>query len=84
MAAIEAQACGKPVVCSNHGGLPEVIEGSSGLLFRSGDVEDLYRRLSEISSDSSLRQRFSDAAVANAKRFSWEAIMADLQMVYQS
>jgi glycosyltransferase involved in cell wall biosynthesis len=84
MAAIEAQACGKPVVCSNHGGLPEVIERSSGLLFRSGDANDLYRQLSQIAADVSLRQRFSEAAVANANRFSWESIVADLQVVYES
>jgi glycosyltransferase involved in cell wall biosynthesis len=84
MAAIEAQACGKPVVCTNHGGLPEVIDKSSGLLFRSNDADDLHRRLTQIASDVSLRQRFSDAAVVNAKRFSWEAIVADLQLVYQS
>ncbi len=84
MAAIEAQACGKPVVCSNHGGLPEVIENSSGLLFRSGDVDDLYRQLSQIALDVPLRRRLSEAALVNAKRFSWESIVADLQLVYEA
>ncbi len=82
MAAIEAQACGRPVVCSNHGGLPEVINRSSGLLFRSGDVDDLARQLRTLMDDPALQQRFSVAAVANAQRFAWETITSDLDQVY--
>ena len=83
MAAIEAQACGKPVVCSDHGGLPEVISPSSGLLFRVGDSEHLTQKLRTLMDDVSLRRRFSEAAEGNAKRFAWEAITTELYRVYQ-
>jgi glycosyltransferase involved in cell wall biosynthesis len=83
MAAIEAQACGKPVVCSNHGGLPEVISPSSGLLFQVDDSEHLAQRLRTLMDDAGLRRRFSEAAEVNAKRFAWEAIADELYRVYQ-
>jgi len=84
MAAIEAQACGRPVVCSNHGGLPEVVDRSSGLLFRSGDLDDLTRQLRTLMDDSSLRGRCSEAAVLNARRFAWENITQELAEVYRA
>jgi glycosyltransferase involved in cell wall biosynthesis len=84
MAAIEAQACGRPVVCSNHGGLPEVINRSSGLLFRSGDLEDLTQQLRTLMDNATMRQQFSRAAVENARRFAWETITEELGEVYRS
>ena len=83
MAAIEAQACGRPVVCSTDGGLPEVVSPASGLLFQSGDVEDLTRQLRGLLENPSLHRRLADAAVTNAKRFAWESITAELHEVYQ-
>lgn len=84
MAAIEAQACGRPVVCSNHGGLPEVVDRSSGLLFRSGDLDDLTQQLRVLMDNSSMRQQFSEAAVTNARRFAWESITKELGDVYRA
>lgn len=82
MAAIEAQACGRPVVCSDHGGLPEVIDLSSGLLFRPGDVQDLTDQLRRLMDNPVLHSRFAAAAVVNARRFAWETITSDLDKVY--
>jgi glycosyltransferase involved in cell wall biosynthesis len=82
MAAIEAQACGRPVVCSNDGGLPEVVQRTSGLLFRSGDIDDLVQQLRTLMDDPGLHQRFAAAAVTNARRFAWETITSDLDQVY--
>jgi glycosyltransferase involved in cell wall biosynthesis len=83
MAAIEAQACGVPVLCSNHGGLPEVIQDSSGLMFKCGDAEDLAAKLRSLMDDRELRQRLAGNSVANAERFSWENIVADLDLAYR-
>ncbi len=47
MAALEAFAAGKPVVASNLGSLPFVIEdGKSGILFEPGNVDDLVEKVS--------------------------------------
>jgi glycosyltransferase involved in cell wall biosynthesis len=82
MAAIEAQACGKPVICSNHGGLPEVITSSSGLLFRAGDSADLAQQLRFLMDDTPMRRRLSEGAEKNAHRFAWETITSELSQVY--
>jgi glycosyltransferase involved in cell wall biosynthesis len=83
MAAIEAQACGKAVVCSNNGGLPEVIQPESGLLFEAGDAGSLAQRLRQIIDSPWLLERLSRAAVRNAQRFAWENIVAQLDSVYR-
>ncbi len=69
-------------MCSNHGGLPEVITQSSGLLFRSGDVDDLVHQLRTLMDNPGLQQRFAAAAVTNAQRFAWETITSNLDEVY--
>jgi glycosyltransferase involved in cell wall biosynthesis len=46
---IEAMAYGKPVIGSEIGGIPEMIdEGDNGFLFESGNGSDLYQRLSTV------------------------------------
>jgi len=49
MAALEAFAAGKPVVASNLGSLPYVVEdGKSGILFEPGNVEDLIEKVNHL------------------------------------
>lgn len=74
MAALEAQACGKPVICSNHGGLPEVISPKSGLFFSVGDSEELASCLRELLTDGSLYRSKAEASRPNAFRFAWSQI----------
>jgi glycosyltransferase involved in cell wall biosynthesis len=82
MAAVEAQACGKPVVASDHGGLPETVPEEVGGRFPVGDAPALARRLDALLSDQALYQRCARAALANARRFDWSAICDDLQGYY--
>ncbi|MBI3698434.1 MAG: glycosyltransferase family 4 protein [Acidobacteria bacterium] len=83
MAAAEAQACGKPVVCTAHGGLPEVISESSGLFFPVGDPEALAAQVCSLLADR--RRYFSmvRAARENSRRFRWSAIVDQLEQIYQ-
>jgi len=82
MAALEAQACGKPVVCSRHGGLPEVVTEQSARFFPTGDSGALATELESLLRSSEERQRMSIAARANAEKFSWQQVACDLDNIY--
>jgi glycosyltransferase involved in cell wall biosynthesis len=84
MAALEAQACGKPVVCSNHGGLPEVISQRSGLFFPVANAEALADSLSQLLQNADLYRSQAEAARPNALRFAWPRIVDDLEATYRS
>lgn len=62
-AVLEAMALGATVVCSNAGGMAEIVEdGVSGLLFEAGDAEALSRALERGLRDRALRERVGVAA----------------------
>jgi N-acetyl-alpha-D-glucosaminyl L-malate synthase BshA len=67
LAALEALACGTPVVATHVGGLPEVIrEGEDGFLLPVGDVEAMAEAVGMILDDGALHQRLSASARAGA------------------
>ena len=75
IAAVEAQAAGRPVVGANAGGLTEtVVDGETGVLVPEGDVDALAEALAQTDFT-----RFDPARVrANAERFSREAFRRGL------
>jgi glycosyltransferase involved in cell wall biosynthesis len=82
MAALEAQACGKPVVCSNHGGLPEVVSQKSGLFFPIGNSEKLCECLFQLLRNDDLRDSMATEARNNASRFEWATIAERIDVIY--
>ena len=70
---LEAMACGKPVVASNVGGIPFVVEdGKTGLLFESGNVEDLAEKVIFLLQNEELRKKMGEAGRERARGFTWE------------
>ncbi|TCD46976.1 N-acetyl-alpha-D-glucosaminyl L-malate synthase BshA [Chlorobium sp. N1] len=70
LAALEAMACGVPVVATDAGGFPEFIEnGRHGFLCRPGDVETMTRRAVELLSDPVRLEAFAGASEEQARRF---------------
>jgi N-acetyl-alpha-D-glucosaminyl L-malate synthase BshA len=62
LAALEAMACGAPVIASAAGGLPEVVEHEeTGYLFRPGDVDAMAEAGIQILRDGALRARLAEA-----------------------
>lgn len=83
MVAAEAQACGAPVVCSDNGGLPEVVSPQSGELFRAGSAEALIESVRGLLEDPNRLARYGEQARPNAARFSWDCIARDFQTSYR-
>jgi N-acetyl-alpha-D-glucosaminyl L-malate synthase BshA len=70
LAALEAMACGVPVVASDVGGVSEVVaDGETGFLAAAGDVASMARHARRLLTDEDLRRRMSRAArhLAEAK-----------------
>lgn len=71
LAAIEAMACGVPVVAAAVGALPEIVsDGVNGLLARPGDCADLADRISALLSDGGLAARVAGQGLATARAYS--------------
>ncbi|TCO53090.1 glycosyltransferase family 4 protein [Actinocrispum wychmicini] len=68
--AIEAMACGVPVVATSGGALPEVV-GDAGVIVPPGSPEALARALRDLLADPVRRKRLGEAGTARAARLSW-------------
>jgi D-inositol-3-phosphate glycosyltransferase len=84
LVALEAQACGTPVVAAEVGGLRYVVEdGVSGALVEGHDPGDHADRVLEILRDPQLASAMGRAAVERSTRFSWDATAAGMLSVYR-
>ncbi len=72
MPALEAMACGTPVIVANTSSLPEVT-GAAGILVDPLDVEAIARAMQQVCSEQELRQSLRFRGVAQAKKFTWDA-----------
>jgi glycogen(starch) synthase len=79
LVALEALACGVPVVATSVGGLPEiVVDGQSGILVPPGDPAALAQALRALLTDERLRLRLAQGARRRAERFSLNRRSRDL------
>jgi glycosyltransferase involved in cell wall biosynthesis len=70
MAALEAMACGLPVIISAIGGIPEiVVDGETGMLIPPGNGDSLLQALRAVLSSSALRERLGAAGRRRVERF---------------
>jgi len=81
---LEAAACGKPAICSNVGGIPEmVIHGKTGYLINPGDVDALVYYLARILSSDSLKEDMGMAACKYVQEhFSCEVMVRKYLKLY--
>jgi glycosyltransferase involved in cell wall biosynthesis len=85
LSALEAMACGVPVVASNVGGLPEVItDGVTGFLHPPADVQGMAASAIKVLSDAALHERMAAAGVRLAvDRFSANRIVPQYETLYE-
>ncbi|WFE26480.1 D-inositol-3-phosphate glycosyltransferase [Solwaraspora sp. WMMD791] len=83
LVALEAQACGTPVLAAAVGGLVTAVrDGHSGLLVDGHDPAEWGRALGGLLAAPGLRQRLGRGAVTHARQFSWSRTAAGLLRVY--
>ncbi len=82
-AALEAMACGLPIVGARYGAISETApDGQVGQLYASGDSRDLGKTLHELANDPANYKRYSAGAVAQAEAHSLEATARQLHELY--
>ena len=83
LVALEAQACGTPVVAAAVGGLRYVVaDGRTGFLVSGHDPADHAERLLHVLRDPAAAERMGLAGVEQAARFSWDATASEVLEVY--
>lgn len=80
--ALEAMACGTPVVVADRASLPEVV-GEAGLLVDPDDPDDIAQALARALTDEPLRERMRELGLAQAAHFTWEKAARETLGVYQ-
>ena len=83
LAALEAMACGSPVIATNVGGIPEVIEhGKSGFLSSVGDTDDMTKNTLKLLESTSALNSFKKQAVLRAQKFDINKVLPIYEELY--
>ena len=80
--ALEAMACGTPVITTDISSLPEIV-GDAGLLITPDDEHALTTTIAKVLSDSTLYEQLRTKGLLQAKYFTWERTSRETLKVYQ-
>lgn len=84
LAALEAMACGTPVVASDVGGLSYLVrDGETGFLVPEGNAELFAEKISLLLHDSQLRNEMGRKGIEEAQEYSWWNIGERMLELYQ-
>ena len=83
---IESLAIGKPIIGSNMGGIPELVEDNKcGYIYNANDIEDLSNKMEKLFKDDKLVIKFSKNSKDRAKKlYSEEVYYKKLIKIYSS
>jgi len=81
---LESSACGKPVVVSDVGGLPEVVENDvTGFIVKANDIEATTNAIEKLIHNEELRKKFGNAGHVRVKdKFDWQKNVTDMINIY--
>lgn len=83
LSALEAMACGLPVVATNVGGIPEIVEhGKSGVLCPLGDLDALSEGVLRIAGSLESWERYSAGALEAVKPYTKDVIVSRYEALY--
>jgi len=83
LVALEAMACGTPVVGTRVGGLQTLIaDGESGLLVPAGDYQALAEAMAQVLTDPRLRMHLAHGARDRAEHYTWRRVGDQIETLY--
>ncbi|MFZ5786625.1 MAG: glycosyltransferase, partial [Acidobacteriota bacterium] len=80
--ALEAMACGCPVLAAGTGSLPEVC-GDAARLLEPTDADAWLDSIAALAASSSARAEMVEAGLARAARFTWERTARGVAAIYR-
>lgn len=85
VAVLEASACGRPVIASKIGGVPEVLQHeNTGLLVEPKNVEQLSEAIIKLASDINLMKKYGEQGYRfAAENYRWEKNVDDMALLYE-
>jgi glycosyltransferase involved in cell wall biosynthesis len=80
---LEALSCGTPVISTDVGGIPDYVNEECGWLLPLGDNEAAFQCVKRLAEDRGLARAKRRAARAQAERFSWQQVAAQITAGYR-
>ena len=79
LVAVEALACGTPVIASNQGGLPEIVNDEVGMIFEVDNVNELAEKVNQVLSSTYERKTLNNYVF---NKYSQEELINQLIDIY--
>lgn len=81
---LESMACGKPVIASRVGGIPEILRNKEhGILVEAGNPRMLSEAISFVLQDSIAATKMSEFARREAQKYTWDSVVAQVEKAYK-
>ena len=81
---LEVQACGTPVVGTNIGGIPDIIQnGFNGFLISPKSSQAIVGAVVKIFNEPALARRFAQNAKATVRKFAWPNVVGQIDELYR-
>ena len=82
---VEAMAAGKPIIVSNRGSLPHIVNNKKeGFVVKFKDVKELHKRIEQLLNDNKLCKNMGIEGKKTSKKYEWKNIVKKYEEIYNA